>query len=396
MWSRQFWIDELTRLSKTRSVVWFPGVRRAGKTTLCQSLPDIEYFDCELPRQRRAMDDPEAFLAGLNGKQVILDEVHRLRNPSELLKIAADHFPTVRIIATGSSTLGATRKFRDSLAGRKAELWLTPAMSSDLESFQIHDLPRRLYRGGLPPFLLGSAPPERDYQEWMEAYWAKDIQELFRLERRQSFLQFVELLLTGSGGVFEATRYARACEVSRPTITNYLSILETTFVAHVVRPYSTGKTAEIVAAPKVYGFDTGFVCYYRGWVQPRPDDMGLLWEHYVLNELHARLQTRRINYWRDKQGHEVDFVLSRRGHLPIAIECKWTAGDFDPTACKSFAARYPKAELFVVAQDVERSYQKGYGELQITFLSLDTLVRTLAIGGGFEPNLDQSQRGNTL
>ncbi|MGC2029960.1 MAG: DUF4143 domain-containing protein, partial [Steroidobacteraceae bacterium] len=182
----------------------------------------------------------------------------------------------------------------------------------------------------------------------MEAYWAKDIQELFRLERRQSFLHFVELLLTASGGIFEATRYSRACEVSRPTITNYLSILEITFVAHVVRPYSTGKVAEIVAAPKVYGFDTGFVCYYRGWLHPRADDMGLLWEHYVLNELHSRTQTRRINYWRDKHGHEVDFVWVRRGQPPIGIECKWSASDFDASAMKAFSVRYPKAELFVV------------------------------------------------
>ena len=123
----------------------------------------------------------------------------------------------------------------------------------------------------------------------MDSYWAKDIQELFRLDRRRSFLTFVELLLTSSGGTFEATRFARPSEVSRTTIANYLSILETTFVAHVLRPYSTGKIAEIVAAPKVYGFDTGFVCYFRGWHEPRRDDMGLLWEHYVLNELHARL-----------------------------------------------------------------------------------------------------------
>ncbi|HWJ36303.1 MAG TPA: ATP-binding protein [Steroidobacteraceae bacterium] len=377
MWTRSFWIAELVRLWTTRTVIWLSGVRRAGKTTLCQSLPDIEYFDCELPRQRRAMDDPEAFLASLKGKRVILDEVHRLRNPSELLKIAADHFPTVHIIATGSSTLGATRKFRDALTGRKAELWLTPAMSADSQAFHVEDLSRRLYRGGLPPFLLASRLPEGDYQEWMDSYWAKDIQELFRLERRQSFLHFVELLLAASGGIFEATRYSRACEVSRPTITNYLSILETTFVAHVVRPFSTGKTAEIVAAPKVYGFDTGFVCYYRGWVSPRTDDMGLLWEHYVLNELHARLRTRRVNYWRDKQGHEVDFVLDRRGHPPIAIECKWSERDFDPAVAKAFSARYPSAELFVVAQDVERTHQKGYGALKVSFVGLEALIRTL-------------------
>jgi uncharacterized protein len=378
MWSRTYWQAELERLWKRRTVVWLPGVRRSGKTTLCRSLPDIEYFDCELPRQRRSMEDPEGFLAGLAGKRVVLDEVHRLRNPSQLLKIAADHYPTVRIIATGSSTLGATRKFRDSLTDRKAELWLTPVMSRDLRDFRDVDLPSRLYRGGLPPFLLTAEPSESEFQSWVDSYWAKDIQELFRLERRQSFLQFVELLLIASGGIFEATRYASACEVSRPTISNYLSILETTYVAHVVRPFSTRKSVEIVAAPKVYGFDTGFVCYFRGWQHPRPDDLGVLWEHYVLNEIHARLQTRRVNYWRDKHGHEVDFVYVRRGHPPIAIECKWSADGFEPAALRSFATHYPKAECLVVCQDVGASTTRHYGTLKINFVSLESLITTLA------------------
>ena len=378
---RPFWKKALERAWAKRSVVWLQGVRRVGKTTLCQSIDNIEYFDCELPRQRRAMEDPESFLEGLGGKRVVLDEVHRLRNPSELLKIAADHYRKVRIVATGSSTLGATRKFRDSLAGRKEELWLTPAIGQDLRSLQVENLTQRLYRGGLPPFLMAPLPVERDFQEWMDAYWAKDIQELFRLERRQSFLHFVELLLVNSGGIFEATRYARACEVSRPTIANYLSVLETTFVAHVVRPFSTSKTAEIVAAPKVYAFDTGFVCYFRGWREPRNDDMGQLWEHYVLNEIHGRLQTRRVSYWRDKQGHEVDFVIARRGSAPVAIECKWSANEFDPGTLKIFAARYPKAELFVVAQDVSRSYKKTFGSLQVRFVGLDALINELESSG---------------
>ena len=154
------------------------------------------------------MEDPEAFLGGLRGKRVALDEVHRLPNPSELLKIAADHFPTVRILATGSSTLGASRRFRDTLAGRKTELWLTPMIEADLADFGDTDLPHRLLYGGLPPFFLSAELPERDFQEWMDAYWAKDIQELFRLERRASFQRFVELLMAQSGGIFEATRFA--------------------------------------------------------------------------------------------------------------------------------------------------------------------------------------------
>ena len=64
----------------------------------------------------------------------------------------------------------------------------------------------------------------------------------------------------------------------------------------------------IVAAPKVYGFDTGFVCYYRGWSHLRQEDFGLLWEHFVLNEIMAQTQSREIHYWRNKRGLEVDFV----------------------------------------------------------------------------------------
>ncbi|PYV04098.1 MAG: hypothetical protein DMG26_08305 [Acidobacteria bacterium] len=85
----------------------------------------------------------------------------------------------------------------------------------------------------------------------MDAYWAKDIQELFRLGRRDSFLKFTELVLAQSGGIFEATRFAGPCEVSRPTIVNYLRVLEAMFVAHVIRPFSTRRPTEIVAAPKV-------------------------------------------------------------------------------------------------------------------------------------------------
>ena len=94
MVKRHFWIDRLEGAWKRRSVVWLSGVRRAGKTFLSQSLRDIEYFDCELPRVRRMIDDPEGFLQGIRGRRIVLDEIHRLERPSEILKIAADHFPS--------------------------------------------------------------------------------------------------------------------------------------------------------------------------------------------------------------------------------------------------------------------------------------------------------------
>lgn len=372
---RVFWSKMIESAWNERNVVWLSGVRRVGKTTLCMGIPQIEYFDCELPRTRRQFDDPEGFLNDFKGKRLVLDEIHRLENPSELLKIAADHYPAVQILATGSSTLGASSKFKDTLAGRKRDLWLTPMILPDLNDFKNTDLKHRFLLGGLPPFFLSSEFPERDFQEWMDAYWAKDIQELFHLERRASFQKFAELLFVQSGGIFEATKFAGPCEVSRGTIANYLNALESTFVVQVVRPFSTHRPTEIVSAPKVYAFDTGFVCYHRGWNDLRKQDLGDLWEHFVLNEINAHSQSRQIFYWRDKRMHEIDFILKQRDGTPVAVECKWSADSFEPTNIEVFRKQYPKGDNIVVAQDVDKNFKQKYGTLIISFESLSAFIR---------------------
>jgi predicted AAA+ superfamily ATPase len=384
MVKRRYWLERLTKAWESRKVVWLAGVRRVGKTVLCRTLPDVEYFDCELPRARLQMEDPQGFWDGLRGRRVVLDEVHRLHNPSELLKIAADHYPEIHLIATGSSSLGASTKFRDTLTGRKTDIWLTPMILPDLDDFQKPAMKHRMLHGGLPPFFLSDKLPELEFQEWIDAYWAKDIQELFRLERKSSFQKFIELVFTNSGGIFEATKYAAPCEVSRPTIANYLAVLEATYVAQVIRPYSTHRLSEIISAPKVYAFDTGFVCAFRGWDRLRNEDLGHLWEHLVLNELQARLGRQAVAYWRDKRGHEVDFVLVRRGKDPVAIECKWRADQFDAAGIRAFRRRYPEGANLLICNDVDRSFVKHIGDLEITVHSLRSLGDELAPSGSRE------------
>ncbi len=360
---RSFWIERIEEAWLRRSVVWLFGVRRIGKTTLCRTLDATEYFDCELPSVRRQLAEPERFLARLSDKRIILDEIHRLPDPSELLKIAADHYASVKVIATGSSTLAATVKFSDTLSGRKASVWLTPLMSRDLEEFGAGDLEASLWHGGVPPFYLQGADalPE-EFEEWLDSFWARDIQELFRIERRASFLRFTELLLVNSGGIFEATAYAGPCEVSRTTIANYLKVLEETKVAHVVRPFSTRRATEIVSAPKVYAFDTGFVRHARGLAAPRAEDYGRFWEHYVLNELHARAPLTEPRYWRTKHGQEVDLVVARRLGRLLAIECKWSDASLrDLHGLAAFKRTYPEAEALVVVPRVGREYAMGLG-----------------------------------
>jgi len=374
------WIARVEAAWKERSIVWLSGVRRVGKTVLCKTLKDVEYFDCELPRVRRQMEDPEEFLSSHKAQRLALDEIQRLPNPSEILKIAADHYPETRIIATGSSTLQASQKFRDTLTGRKTDIWLTPMTHQDLADFGSEDIPRRLHHGGLPPFFLEEEGSPAEYQEWMDSFWAKDIQELFRLERRSAFLRCIELLLINSGGVFEAKTYSGPCEISRATVSNYLSVLEQTRVAHVVRPYSSRRSTEIISAPKVYGFDTGFIRHYRGWNELRPADLGGLWEHYVLNELQGHGADFEIRYWRDKRGHEVDFVILKGGEPPIALECKWSAEGKDLKGLAAFRRAYPTGINLIVGADVDRPYRKRLGDLKLEYVGLPDLTGRLQQG----------------
>ena len=84
------------------------------------------------------------------------------------------------------------------------------------------------------------------------------------------------------------------------------------------------------------------------------------------------------SYWRDKHGHEVDFICAQRGRPPLAIECKWSAAAFDPAALRAFALHYPKAECFVVSQDTDRTATRRFGNLKVSFVSLESLVKVLA------------------
>ena len=375
---RTHWEAQLEQAWAERSIVWLAGVRRSGKTVLCRNLPDTEYYDCERPRDRRALEDCEAFLEGHRGRRVVLDEIHRLDKPSELLKIAADHFPETRILATGSSTLGASQKFSDTLTGRKRTVWLSPMIHQDLEDFGQPGLAHRMLRGGLPPMFLAAGLPRRDYQDWFDGYWAKDLQELFRLERREGFRKLMELLFIQSGGLFEASSFASPCGISRTTVQTYLDILEKTFLVRVLRPFHSGGSREILQAPKVYGFDTGFICHHRGLEKLSEADFGPLWEHLVLNELVAFQQGASVHYWRDKQKHEIDFVLASNPRAPMALEAKWKAEAFDPGNLRIFRKSYPEGRNYLVAQDVDRPYTRNYGETKVHFIGLQHIQGIVA------------------
>ena len=365
---RPLWLDKVQLAWCERPVVWLSGVRRVGKTTLARMLPDAVYLNCDLPSTARALADPELFLSSQKrGTVIALDEVHRLADPSLTLKIAADEYPHLNILATGSSTLAATAKFRDSLTGRKRAIHLCPVLWEECgEPFGVPDFDRRLLHGGLPEALLAETKSADAFAEWIDSFYARDILELFQVRNRQGFLALFRLLLRWSGGQVDYSRLSRLTELSRPTVKSYAEALQIAHAVHLVRPFRGGGGGEIVSRPKCYGFDTGFVTFEKGWDRIREDDRGVLWEHLVLDSLRFRHLDDDIFYWRDKSGREIDFVV-RRGEGRIdTYECKIDPDAFSPAPVKAFRRRYPIGRDHIVVQVAKEPYRIRRGEREFT------------------------------
>jgi predicted AAA+ superfamily ATPase len=369
---RPFWIRSIEKAWESKTLVWLTGVRRVGKTTLTRMFPDASYFNCDLPSVNRRLEDPESFYQSLPAKSVVIfDEVHRLKDPSVVLKIGTDEFPELKILATGSSTLDATRKFSDTLTGRKAMIYLPPVLWDECdEPFMHPDLNHRLLLGGLPEAFLSGSRNDNFYSEWMDSFYARDIQELFNIRNRSGYIRLMHLLFRSSGNLISQTQLSRSCDISRPTVITYIDSLHIANAIFLLPPFHGGGKREITQQPKCYAFDTGFVSFVRGWNDVREEDLGILWEHLVLDILRALFPAVILFYWRDKSNREIDFIIRRAGNQVDAIECKINPDQFNINTLKDFRSFYPDGNNYCFSPFVKEPYTKKINEHLVRFVGL--------------------------
>ncbi|MDY6822177.1 MAG: ATP-binding protein [Thermodesulfobacteriota bacterium] len=371
---RPDWIKKINSAWNKRPVAWLSGVRRAGKTTLAGMFEDARYLNCDLPSTVRQLQDPELFYDSLKkGRRVIFDEVHRLDDPSRILKIGADIYPHLKILATGSSTLAATKKFRDALTGRKQMIYLPPVSWLECNTgFGIKDLDKRMMHGGLPESLLSDTLDTDFFSEWIDSFYARDVQELFGVRSRSGFLKLLQLLMFQSGGLVDYTQLAKSAELSRPTVKSYLEAMSISHAVCLLPPFHGSGKREIISRPKCYAFDTGFICFVRGWENLRNEDRGILWEHLVLDELRINTTSGSLYYWRDKSGREIDFVIKKRENRIHVVECKINVDNFSPDTLSAFRDIYPHGKNYVLSPNVKTPYQRQHGENRVMYCTLDS------------------------
>jgi predicted AAA+ superfamily ATPase len=371
MINRTFWIQRINDAWRLRPVVWLSGVNRVGKTTMCKMLGDHTYLNCDLPSVVRRLEDPESFYQTVkHGSLIVFDEIHRLHDPSLVLKIGADEFPSMRILATGSSTLEATRKFRDSLTGRKTTIYLSPVLWDECKSqFNIPELDHRLRNGGLPERLLSKKDYPTFYSEWTDSFFARDVQEYFNVRNRSAYINLMNLLIRSSGNLIDQTQLSKYTGLTRPTISSYLESLRIAHCIFLLTPYHGGGKRELTQRLKCYAFDTGFVCHVKGWNEIRDDDRGILWEHLVMDMIRSVTDEQKIHYWRDKSGREMDFIICQDEKHVHAIECKVNPAHYNPAVLSRFREIYPEGRNFCMSPYIREPYVQIYDGHKVEFCS---------------------------
>lgn len=363
-----------------KEVLVLLGARQVGKTTILKKIfPQAQYLSVDTEPVRSVLDryDPAAYKQILKptSEYIVIDEIHKLSDPGRAAKIFYDQIPEYKLIITGSSAFNIKNKASESLAGRKIEYHLYPlAFTEYLGQKEIVDSFSDLFldkfeMGRVYPFDLTSIldnvliyglypemisrPSDSVYlTNLVDSVVFKDLLDLQLIENRERALNLLKLLAYQIGSLVNYSELSTRLGMDVKTIKRYIDLFEQSFILFKVLPYSTKKRDEIGKMPKVYFYDLGLRNALIENFQPinnRPDG-GHLFENFIISEI---LKTNyygdfgyKLNYWRTKQGSEIDLVLSKNDGELRGIEIKSSAR----VGGIAFLNRYPQAKVITVTK----------------------------------------------
>jgi uncharacterized protein len=325
----------LKKLLSQYPVVTLTGPRQSGKTTLARSLcADKPYVSLEDPDVRRfAKEDPRGFLSQYPAG-AIFDEVQRAPDLPAYLQTLVDADPTPgRFVLTGSQQFELMQGVTQSLAGRNGLLRLLPFSLSELCRLEPKAAKRSaaeiVFAGFYPRIHHRRLDPSQALADYFASYVERDLRELQAVHNLQSFERFVRLCAGRCGQLLNIANLCSDAGVSHTTATQWLNLLQTSCIIHLVQPWFTNTNKRLVRAPKLYFFDTGLAAWLlniRSADQLQRDPLwGHLFENFIMIEAIKDQwhfgSSRAVYFYRDSLGHEVD-VLIADGAQVHAIEVK--------------------------------------------------------------------------
>jgi uncharacterized protein len=346
-------------------VVLIHGPRQCGKTTLARQVGEragYAYFNFDEPAPlAAATEDPVGFVADLP-ERAILDEVQRTPQLFSALKVAVDRRRTPgRFLLTGSSNVLLVPRLADSLAGRMEILRLHPLSQAELarrppdfldalfdRRFKTRmvarlgrDLAERIVGGGYPAALARATGRRAAwYRDYIETIVVRDVRDLARIGALDAMARLLALAAGQTSRLLNVADLAGPFQLSRPTIRDYVTLLERVFLIESLPPWHTNRLSRLIKTPKLHVGDTGLACALLGLTATSLTAdralLGQVLETFVFQELRRQASWRdesiRFFHFRDKDGVEVDIVLERSAREVAGVEVKTgatvTAADF--------------------------------------------------------------------
>lgn len=397
--------DHLSRPEITLIV----GSRQAGKTTIIKELQiQLEkqgkktlFFNLDIESDFSILETQEKLLFAIKNQvgeskaYIFIDEFQRKINGGKFLKGLYDMNLPYKFIITGSGSIELKEQIHESLAGRKRifevgtltfEEYLNYQTNyefeNQLESFaKIY--PERAYLyllnymtfGGYPQLTLVNGIEEKRQllQEIYNSYLVKDVAALLKIEKTNAFQKLIENLSILDGKLINISQLSSNVGIASQTLEKYLWYLEKTYIISITRPFSSNPLKEINKSYTYYFNDMGLKnLISANFYEPsKRVDLGFDFQNFVFLELKNKLMDKEpvsINFWRTKDGAEVDFVI-KKGKKIVGVECKFS--DFVAPkytrSLQSFVTKYKPESIYIINKSFTSESQTD--NIKATFLS---------------------------
>ncbi|PIP57603.1 ATPase [Candidatus Woesebacteria bacterium CG22_combo_CG10-13_8_21_14_all_39_10] len=401
---------------QNREITMLVGPRQAGKTTLMVGLinelkikgKQSLYLNLDNEKEKRFFVSQSSLvekIKGVLGEEkgyVFIDEIQRKEDAGIFIKGIYDMELPYKFVITGSGSIELKEKVYESLAGRKRLFEIYPLSFEEFVNYKteyknenkLEDyldvnkderrdlLEEYLKFGGYPKIVLSETSEEKNItiEDIYKSFIEKDIQALLRVEKSDIFLDLLRVLASQNGRIINYTELSNTLKLSLPTLKKYLWYLEKTYILEKSSPFFRNVRKEITKSPIMYFIDFGFRNYALGSLGNYEMEKGFVFQNFIFNNLRDLLKHRNIrkDFWRTKQGGEVDIVLDAYPK-PIPIEVKYSSLDklSVSRSLRSFIEKYKPQRAFIVNLSLEERLKVGETQVEaLPFFKLSKIIES--------------------
>jgi predicted AAA+ superfamily ATPase len=364
-------IKTLMETSRNFKVILLTGMRQVGKTTFLQKEgagTGRKYVTLDNPKdEQMAKDEPEFFFETYT-PPVFIDEIQYAPGLFRYIKMLVDREDRRGLVwMTGSQQYNLMAGVTESLAGRVAILEMlgfslyerdgkaaaqTPFLPAKtppalLEKRNLAETYRIIWQGSFPE-VIDKNPDARDlfYASYVRSYIERDVRQLLHVGDESAFMKFICCAAGRTGQELNLTDLARDAGIAPNTAKNWLSLLETSGIIYLLKPYYRNISKRLTKRPKLYFMDTGLCAYLSAWNTPETLETGAMggafFETFVVTEIikswYHNGKRAPFYYYRDSNQTEIDLLIEQDGlFYPIEIKKTANPGKGDIKAFDTFA-----------------------------------------------------------